>query len=54
MIGDWYRVKGGAPLLGVTPGEHGPGPFGWYEEDAEPVEADRGGTVTELSSRPGD
>ncbi|MEU0437489.1 hypothetical protein ABZ153_39000 [Streptomyces sp. NPDC006290] len=54
MIGDWYRTKGGAPLLGVRPGEDRPGPFGRLEEVAEPVEADQGGTVTELLSRPGD
>lgn len=54
VIGDWYRTKGGAPLLGVRPGEDRPGPFGRLEEVAEPVEADQGGTVTELLSRPGD
>lgn len=53
MILDFHRVKGGAPLLGASrPGE--PGPFGTYEEDPGPEEADRGGTVTVLSSRPGD
>lgn len=52
MIPGGHRTKGGAAQLDVAPGE--PGPFGTYEEDPAPREADRSGTVTDLSSRPGD
>ncbi|SBW23088.1 hypothetical protein FDG2_3557 [Candidatus Protofrankia californiensis] len=46
-------MKGGARQLGAAPGE--PGPSGTYEEeDHEPEEVDRGGTVTAFASRPGD
>ena len=49
------QVCGGAyklPWRRVVPGESGPS--GTYEEALAPGEADRGGIVTDLSSRPGD
>jgi hypothetical protein len=46
-------ASGGGPLLGARRSRE-LGPFGTYGEDQEPEEADRGGPVTDLSSRPRD
>lgn len=52
MIPAFHRMKGGGPTLcACRSGE--PGPFSAYGKDQEPEEADRGGLVTVLSSRPG-
>ncbi|MBO8191626.1 hypothetical protein ITI46_08005 [Streptomyces oryzae] len=53
MIPDFPRMKGGAALVGIRPGEAAPGPFGLYGGGEDDAAADiEDPTASEVARRP--